>query len=116
MKLLSKVKSGDLWYCKNCQSFHLMFNNLFFALNHEELKRLKSYIDGLEIGYWEHKYACSDLKRKIPLATNQQNLVVMFNRQEIIELRALLKYSNHKGTNQEHFIGIDDIDYKLILN
>ncbi|WP_422107904.1 DUF6686 family protein [Winogradskyella sp.] len=116
MKLLSKVKSGDLWYCKNCQSFHLVFNNLFLALNRGELKRLKSYIDGLEIDYWEHKYACSDLCRKIPLPTTQDNLVVMFNRQEVIELRHLLSFLNKNHEKKGLYLNVDDIDYNLILN
>jgi hypothetical protein len=116
IKVLSTVKSGELSFCENCKLFHLVFNNLFFAVTTEELERLKSYIDGLEIGYWEHKHACSKMRRKIPLPTTQGNLVIMFNRQEVKELRTLLSYNDIDEKESPRFLSIDDIDYNLILN
>lgn len=116
IKVLSTVKSGELSFCENCRLFHLVFNNLFFAVTAEELERLKSYIDGLEVSYWEHKYACSKMRRKIPLLTTQGNLVIMFNRQEVTELRTLLSYNDIDEQESSSFLSIDDIDYNLILN
>jgi len=116
IKLLAKVKSGDISYCTGCKSFHLVFNNLFFDLNLKELKRLKSYIDEVEVGYWEHKYACSSLRRKIPLATSQHNLVLMFNRQEITELRSLLSILDNDCQKKPLYLNVDDIDYNFVVN
>ncbi|MCT4628622.1 DUF6686 family protein [Winogradskyella sp.] len=116
IKILSRVKSGELSYCKNCGSFHLVFNNLFFALDRKELKRFKSYIDDLEIEYWENKYDSSELRRKIPLPTTQDNLVIMFNRQEIVELKTMLNFSMNSNAEIMPIINVDDIDYKLQAN
>tara|TARA_R100001369_G_scaffold26133_1_gene47268 strand:- start:182 stop:544 length:363 start_codon:yes stop_codon:yes gene_type:complete len=116
IKVLSQVKSGELLFCEDCELFHLVFNNLFFALNTKELENLKSYVDGLEVGYWEHKYACSRMRRKIPLPLTQENLVIMFNRQEVAELRVLLAYKDKNKNEPIEFLSIDDIDYNVMLN
>ncbi|GGI57240.1 DUF6686 family protein [Winogradskyella haliclonae] len=116
IKTISRVKSGELSFCTNCKSFHLIFNNLFFALTKKELKRLKSYVDGIEVEYWEHKYACANMERKIPIPSNQENLIMMFNRQEITELQTLLSFTDKKSQKKDVLLGLDDIDYNLILN
>lgn len=116
IKVIATVKSGELSFCENCQVFHLFFNNLFFAVTREELERLKSYVDGLEVSYWEDKYACSRIRRKIPLPTTQENLVVMFNRQEVLELKVLLARKEKNKKKYIKFLTIDDIDYDIMLN
>lgn len=116
IKILAKAKSGELSFCEDCKSFHLIFNNLFFALNAKELKRLKAYVNDVEEMYWEHKYVCSNMRRKIPLPTTQENLVLMFNRQEVIELRTLLNFKRTKGKPAINFLSVDDIDFNLVLN
>ncbi len=98
------------------QNAQRVFNNIFLALNVREIKRLKDYIDKLEIDYWEHKYQYSDLKRKIPLPATQENLVMMFNKQEIIGLRNLLSFNKQKETLDPHLLNVDGIDYVLHLN
>jgi hypothetical protein len=114
IKILAKVKSGDLSYCASCKVFHLIFNNLFFELSHQDFGKLKSYINHIEVGYWEHKHACPKIKRKIPLPSSQENLVMVFNRQEITELGKLLNYQQYSSTDK--LLNIDDIDYNLKLN
>ena len=116
VKLLTKVKSGKLLYCKTCKVFHLSFNNMFFELSLEELNSLKSYINSLDIDYWEQMHSCFKLKRKIPLPSAQKNLVFMFNRQEIQQLKMLLDFNKSNTGSIDYTIGLDDIDYTLILN
>ena len=116
VKLVSKVKSGELSYCRHCKSFHLMFNNLFFALTQQELNRLKQYVDSLDISYWEAKYEHSNLNRKIPLPTTQDNLIIMLNTQEVRELRRLLAFKNYKYKQPIAFLNVDDIDYQWHMN
>lgn len=115
VKIISRVKSGELWFCSGCNAYHLMFNNLFFAFTKKELIGFKNYVDKLEIGYWEHKYACSNLRRKIPIPTSQENLVIMLNRQEVIELQTLLAFKN-ASIKAYKTLNADDIDYECHLN
>ncbi|RNC80186.1 MAG: hypothetical protein ED556_13860 [Winogradskyella sp.] len=113
---LARVKSGELNFCTGCKSYHLSFNNLFFSLNAKEFIRLKEYINDIEVDYWEYKYSCTSLKRKIPLPSAQDNLIIMFNRQEIKELMFLLNYTQHKNSFPSFYLETDDIDYEFLIN
>ncbi|NRD20435.1 hypothetical protein HNV08_10290 [Winogradskyella eckloniae] len=116
IKVLSKVNSGELLFCEECELYHLAFNNLFFAINLEELKRLRYYVNNIDPEYWEQKYNSCSVRRKIPLPSTQENLVIMFSRQELMELRTLLNYDVFNGEIFNKFLNVDDIDYNLILN
>ncbi|SDS99164.1 DUF6686 family protein [Winogradskyella sediminis] len=116
IKVLSKVNGGELLYCNDCDLFHLAYNNLFFVLKQDELERLKLYLDQIDAEYWEEKYDDYTVKRKIPLPSTQENLVIMFNRQELKELQTLLSYDDYEENHFIKVISVDDIDYRLILN
>lgn len=114
IKTLSKGKSGELSLCTQCGIYHLEFNNIYLEFNKKEFEQFKAYILDIEIDYWECKYASAKVKRKIPIPSMQQNLVLMFKRQEIKELQMLLTTSVQDVFNS--CISITDIDYKFILN
>ncbi|WP_308993658.1 DUF6686 family protein [Mariniflexile litorale] len=113
LKTLAKVKSGELAFCETCNIYHLEFNNIYCELSAIHFKKLKTYVQEIDIDYWEQKYAYTNIKRKIPITTACQNIVLMFNRQEVEELKALF-YNKSKG--QEYYLGVDDIDYMCVLN
>lgn len=111
LRTISKVKSGELTFCETCNTYHLEFNNIYFELNSNHLKRLKNFLLEIDIDYWEENYAYSKLRRKIPITSLNQNVILMFNRQEIEELKILVLKNN-----ADSFLGVDDIDYQFILN
>ncbi|WP_152973299.1 DUF6686 family protein [Lacinutrix mariniflava] len=113
IKTISKVSSGELSICKDCKIYHLEFNNICFEFNEEQYIKFKNYLLNIEADYWEIKYAHSKVKRKIPIPSLQPNLVLMFNRQEIAELKTL--FFNTKDVFNSS-INLDDINYTLILN
>lgn len=111
--IVSKTKNGELTFCKNCRIFHLEYNNIYLEFTKKEFLKFKSYVNELEIAFWVEKYACKGLRRKIPIPTNQQNLILMFNKEEIIELKMLLRTNDR---NSLKFIRPCDIDYTFIVN
>lgn len=111
LKILSKGKSGNLSVCQDCEVYHLEFNNLYFEFDKDKFKQFQHFLLEVDSEYWETKYANANISRKIPIPSVQENLVLMFNRQEIQELKALMLY---KKSNR--FLTVDEIDYKLILN
>ena len=113
IRTISKVNSGELSICDNCNVYHLEFNNIYFEFTTEQYKQFKSYLLAIEEEYWENKYASAKVKRKIPIPSLQSNLVLMFNRQEMKELKFLFCNQNNAF---ENYINIDDINYTLILN
>lgn len=114
IKILSKVKSGELSICSQCKIYHLEFNNIYLEFNQSQFQQFKTYVLDIEMDYWEHKYASAKVKRKIPIPSMQDNLVLMFKREEIKELQTLLFYNVYNGFN--NYLNIHDIDYTLILN
>lgn len=113
IKTIAKVKGGELSLCLRCNIYHLSFNNLFFEFTPAELESFRKYIFMLEVEYWEHKYNFTRIKRKIPIPSTQQNLFLMFNREEITALKTL--FSKQKE-EQLSILNIDEIDYTYVLN
>ena len=113
IKLLGKVKSGELTVCLDCNNYHLTFNNIFFEFTYEEYIYFKEYIIQLDTAYWNENYPCPRVKKNIPVPTLQGNLVLLFNQQEIEELRILFDDSAYQKYKE---ISIKDIDYTFIHN
>ncbi|MEC3906161.1 DUF6686 family protein [Tamlana sp. 2201CG12-4] len=114
VKTLSKVKCGELSLCCQCSIYHLEFNNIYLEFNSNAFEQFKTYVLDIDMDYWECKYASSRIKRKIPIPSMQQNLVLVFIREEIRELQRLLSTSVTEVFNL--YLNSNDIDYKLILN
>lgn len=113
IKTISRCRCGELSICPQCNVYHLMFNNLFFELTPQELSKFRNYLFNIELDYWEQKYACARIKKKIPIPSSQHNLVLMFNRHEIEELKSL--FVRRKNV-ENHYLEASEIDYKIILN
>ncbi len=112
-KILSRVKNGELSICYSCNNYNLVFNNIFFQFNKEQLNKFRKYISKIEISYWLNFDSCSSQRRKIPVETFHQNLILIFDFYEIEELKVLL------GINQRNsfdLLAISEVDYNLILN
>lgn len=113
LRKLSKSNSGELLVCEQRLIYHLEFNNMYFEFNENQFDHFKMYVLGIDCQYWECKYACSSFKRKIPIPSMQDNLLLMFSRQEIEELKSLLRFENREAAA---LLNVDDIDYRFILN
>jgi hypothetical protein len=112
-KIISSVKNGEISICKGCKTFSLTYKNIFFQFTSEQLKKFKSYVSQIDVDYWLDYNACSTQKRKVPIPTSHQNLILIFDLYEIQELRTLL--SLDKNVTKK-IVASADIDYPLILN
>ncbi|CAI8404866.1 MAG: Uncharacterised protein [Flavobacterium sp. SCGC AAA160-P02] len=113
IKTIAKGKSGELTVCTNCHHYHLTFNNIFFDFTKKEFFQFKKYIFQLDTEYWNENYPCTKVKRNIPVPTLQENLVLLFNQQEIEELKNLFSSQFYQ---QYQRINAEEIDYLLIDN
>ena len=113
IKLVGKVKSGELTVCLDCNHYHLTFNNIFFEFTNDEYLYFKKYIIQLDTEYWNEIYPHPKVKKNIPIPTLQGNLVLLFNQQEIEELRALFNNGSYQKYQE---ISIKEIDYTFIQN
>ncbi|QTD39267.1 hypothetical protein JL193_03645 [Polaribacter batillariae] len=99
--------------CTRCKIYNLVYNNIFFQFNEEQLNHFKEYISKIDIDYWLDFSACTTQRRKIPVQTFHQNLILVFDLHEINELKTLLGIKN---TEKEKILSPADIDYTLVLN
>lgn len=113
IKTIAKVKSGELSICLHCNHYHLTFNNIFFEFNQEELDQFSDYLSQIDLDYWESNYPCSFVKKNIPIPSLQKNLILIFNKKEIEELKMLFSSRTYHKFMK---IKLEDIDYTLILN
>ncbi len=114
IKTISQTKNGHLLKCNDCNIYTLMFHNLFFEFSTKEFENFKLYIRDIEVDYWKHKNSCTYFKRKIPIPTLQQNLVLLFNKSELEELKFLVLI--YEKNNSQQILCVDEIDYTLYLN
>ncbi|MFT4848139.1 MAG: hypothetical protein ACI83B_000665 [Sediminicola sp.] len=113
IKTIAKNCNGELTYCENCKVYHLTFNNLYIELTSQNMTSFQKFVNSIEVDYWEMKYEGMPMKRKIPIQTLQQNLSMMFNRQELQSLKDLI-FQNTKMADKN--LSLLDIDYMLFLN
>lgn len=114
---LKKIKEndcGELHYCKSCKIYHLLFNNFHFVFKIEEYEALKNHINKIEIEFWLDKFGNTIMKRKIPIPTLQENLILVFDIYEFIALKSLLNNENKKVGRI--YLSTDQIEYQTILN
>ncbi|MFB1027476.1 MAG: hypothetical protein QMC27_05925 [Flavobacteriaceae bacterium] len=110
---LAKNYNGQLPYCEDCRVYHFTFNNIYIEFTKKELKLFKKYVSNIEVEYWETKNKTMIIKRKIPIGTMQENLSMIFNKQELKSLKDLI-FQNTIRSNEK--ISVLDIDYTLLLN
>ncbi len=113
IKTLAKNNNGQLSICNECNVYHLTFNNIYFEFSPKEMRLFKKYVTDIEVEYWEAKYDGMPVKRKIPIQTQQTNLVMVFNRQELASLCDLITQSTAKPYDN---LSLLEIDYTLYLN
>ena len=112
-RIISRVKNGEISICNCCKNYNLIFNNIFFQFDKDQLYKFKEYVSKIDVNYWLNYCASTTQKRKIPVPTFHQNLVLVFDTYEIEELKTLLGINKHKR-NVDLFAA--DIDYALIFN
>ncbi|MDN3618977.1 hypothetical protein QWY81_05830 [Polaribacter undariae] len=112
-RIISSVKNGEISICENCKNYNLVFNNIFFQFDKEQLNKFREYVAEIDVNYWLDYSANTTQKRKIPVPTFHQNLVLVFDSYEIEELKILLGINT---ANRSKMITTADIDYSLILN
>ncbi len=113
IKIIARVKNGELAQCMGCHNYHLIFNNILFEFNSEELEQFKNYIFMLDIDYWELHCPYSKINKKVPIPSLQKNLTLLFNREEIEVLKKLLSKNSSQDFKE---LKPDEIDYTLIFN
>jgi hypothetical protein len=113
LTIISQVSGNILTFCKVCNMYHLEFTNIYLEFTEQQFEEFRAYLATIEVTYWEHKYACVKIKRKIPIPTTQKNLILMFNRHEIDELKALF-FS--KSSPKTPLLDVSQIDYTLMMN
>ncbi|MEN1785230.1 MAG: DUF6686 family protein [Bacteroidota bacterium] len=110
---LSQNEHGQLLRCKICQTTQLYFNNIYLEFDQREFEAFKSYIERIDITFFESYTNNTFLKRKIIIPTMQRNLALTFGQQEL-ELLKDLVFENTIGPDAT--ISASEIDYIQILN
>lgn len=112
LKTLSKNKYGELYYCNTCKVYHLLFRNIHFILNQKQLNSLKTHIKTIHINYWESLFEGTTVKRRIPVPTCQENLILMFDKLEFDAFKNLF----FNPSRSSKVLCAHDVDYHFILN
>jgi hypothetical protein len=112
-KIISSVKNGELSICEGYNNYSLTFNNIVFQFNKNQLIEFREYVSQIDIDYWLTYSSCSTQRRKTPIQTHNQNLILIFDFFEINELKKILGIYQ---LDKNDILSPEDIDYTLILN
>lgn len=111
-KVISNSKNGQITICNGCGRYNITFNNILLQFHKNELQNFKKHINNINVDYWLDFYAKTTKKRKIPVSTNQDNLILFFTEEEFYDLKLLLSIKE----NKKELLSVYDINYPLILN
>ena len=89
IKVLNSSDNGRVFRCSSCNKIHIEFKNLNFNFNDKEFKSFFDYLISLDGLHWENKNRNIQYKRKILIPTNQNNMNILLNKDELNELRRL---------------------------
>lgn len=112
LDLLTKNKFGEIYYCDDCNLYHTLFNNFHYVLTKEQFSALKRCIAETDVTYWESQFKCTSIRRKIPLPTCLDNLVLIFDKIEFNAIKSLFC----SQANSKRMLTVCDIQYNFILN
>ena len=112
IKIISRVKHGELTLCEGCKNYNLTFNNLFFQFTKNQLLQFREYVSKIDVDYWLEYSFYTTQRKKIPVQTFHENLILVFDLFEINELKKLLGI--HKE-NKNDLLAPEDIDYAVVL-
>jgi hypothetical protein len=112
LKAISQNTYGEFYHCNSCNVYHMLFNNFYLILNQEQFYSLKNYIINMDVTYLETQYECTTIKRKISIPTCQENLILIFNKQEFDAFKRLF----YKTSNRSKILSVEEIEYNYILN
>lgn len=82
-------------------------------MDKSQLIEFKEYISKIDVAYWLEYYLSSPQKRKIPVPTFHQSLLLFFDVDEIDELKALLGL---KKGQRRGILASENIDYTIVFN
>ena len=110
-RIIQKTTNGLLLFCPKGNCFQLSFNNFFFNLSSYELNGFINFIENIDYNYWEQEYRNSVYQKKIPIPTLQSNLMIMLDKNELLELKILLKIFK-----ENHILNANEINYTMSIN
>lgn len=111
---INQNKCGELHYCPAHQLYHLIYNNFHLMLDKTQYESFKTYVSEIDLKFWLDKFSDTLVKRKIPIPTNQENLILVFDIHEFIQLKSLFfKHQNHEDLL---YLSTDQIEYQNTLN
>jgi len=83
-------------------------------LDEEQYESLKTDVSEIDIKFWLDKFSDNLVKRKIPIPTHQENLILVFDIHEFIQLKSL--FFNHQNHDDLLYLSTNQIEYQNIFN
>ena len=102
-KTIFRNSNGQISYCKKCKIYYIKFNNILLELYIEELMYLRDLILNQEEWLARNKKLIKT--ETIPIPTLQENLILLFDKNQIEEFKELLfmkKLSNKIFTHYDY--------------
>lgn len=98
-KMTNNTLNGSVFTCNDCNKIHVEYINFNLSFTEMEYKHFKKYILKLNGELIEILNKNSRYKRKIHVSLNNNAFSLLFNSQELLQLKLLLK-ENIKSTRK----------------
>ncbi len=107
-----KTRAGILYKCNECDLYQLVYKNILLEFTAKEFESFRSYLEFLETKH-NDKGVEYTTNHKIPIPTLQQNLFLIFKKQEFEDLKKLV-FGPLK--QQYHILKGHEIEYQFLKN
>lgn len=113
--IIQKTNNGKVFKCFKCNLIHIEFKNLNFNFTDSQYKHFAEYIMKINGEEWESRNKDSSYSRKILIPVGSQNINIMFNNEELTELKCLLDMHQLNSNYTQHFKAPQG-DFLIYLN
>ncbi|MFS4416744.1 DUF6686 family protein [Maribacter sp. 2307ULW6-5] len=115
INVLKRTRNGSMAHCGECKMYHLLFGQFALEFTAKELNHFGKFLMQLDADPWEQQHCNCTSPRKIAVATLQQNLQLLLNRNELEELKSLVFFKERPDPDDRP-LHPGEIDYTFILN
>ena len=97
--IISQTNKGKIEYCKGCDRFYLVYENILLCFTEFEYYHFERLLFDIEVEQWVEYNKEFSHKKFIPIQTEQRNLTLMLDENDLIQLKQLFLGENAEILN-----------------
>ncbi|MGB2086218.1 MAG: DUF6686 family protein [Flavobacteriaceae bacterium] len=86
---IRRTLKGTIEFCQDCGLYYLTYGNILISLTEAEYYVFEHYLFSIDIALWQEHNKAHQHEKFIPIPTKQGNLSLLFDEDDIYQLKLL---------------------------